>query len=208
MKQVLAGLLFLAACVEQGLAQMGVQGYATGDFELLGSLCFLADTNGYIYIDYHSAENQAVTLLVYDETDFDDLFEYSTRSPSGVNPNECQRRKQHARYSKVLDNTNDPHLAVPMTVIQNPKSADARAAHQLFFVMESCGGKPISVDKYSIYAPEAVDCRILRDPEGENDLRAKASGIVIGVLSATIVLMLIPTLIFYFRSRQLASVEL
>merc|ERR1712032_746723 len=53
---------------------------------------------------------------------------------------------------------------------------------------------------------EAVNCDIIR--KGENVDRSTASWVAIVILILTIILMLVPTIIFFIRSRQLASVEL
>jgi len=195
-----------------------IQGYSAGDFELLGSLCFLADSQGSISFSWDDKTSTISTtdangnvkpvkvyLSVYDEDGFDKLFD-SAKSAYSETEKECQRRQNTALDSfQLFKGLNSKNL--PLGNIFPAGSEDARKATQLFFVVQQCSDKSfLNIKNYQIYAPEAVNCDIIR--KGENVDRTTASWVAIVILLLTIMLMVGTTVFFWRRSRQLASVEL
>ena len=122
------------------------------------------------------------------------------------NTTECIRRKNLALdVFPLTKGTNSK--AIALSEIEAPGGEDARQTAQIFFVIEQCTSLiPVNIKSYKIFAPEAVNCDIIR--KGENVDRSTASWVAIVILILTIILMLVPTVIFFIRSRQLASVEL
>ena len=195
-----------------------IQGYSAGDFELLGSLCFLADSQGGISFSWDDETSTISTtdangnvkpvkvyLSVYDEDGFDQLFD-SRFSAYDETEKECQRRKNIALDSfQLFKGLNSKNL--PLGNIFPTNSEDARKATQLFFVVQQCSDQTfLNIKNYNVYAPEAVNCDIIR--KGENADRTTASWVAIVILILTILLMVASTILFFVRSRQLASVEL
>ena len=193
-------------------------GYSAGDFELLGSLCFLADSQGSISFSWDDETSTISTtdkngnvkpvnvyLSVYDEDGFDDLFD-SKKSKYSETEEECQRRMNVALDSfQLFKGLNSKNL--PLGNIFPPNSEDARKATQLFFVIQQCSDQSfLNIKDYEIYANGAVNCDIIR--KGENTDRTTASWVAIVILTLTILMMIATTFFFYSRSRQLASVEL
>ena len=122
------------------------------------------------------------------------------------NTTECKRRKNLALDVFPLTKGQNQR-SIGLSQIEAPGGEDARQTAQLFFVVEQCTTlKPVNIKNYQIVAPEAVNCDIIR--KGENADRTTSSWVAIVILILTIILMLIPTIIFFIRSRQLASVEL
>ena len=119
---------------------------------------------------------------------------------------ECQRRKNIALDSfQLFKGLNSKNL--PLGNIFPTNSEDARKATQLFFVVQQCSDQTfLNIKNYNVYAPEAVNCDIIR--KGENADRTTASWVAIVILILTILLMVASTILFFVRSRQLASVEL
>jgi len=198
--------------------QLAVAGYSYGNFELLGSLCFLSDSQGLVTISWNDQTSTIsttdakgkikaldVNLLVYDEDGFDQLFDSRVSSYTQTKK-ECIRRKNLALdVFPLTKGANSKSIA--LSQLEAPGGEDARQTAQIFFVIEQCTSLiPVNIKSYKIFAPEAVNCDIIR--KGENVDRSTASWVAIVILILTIILMLVPTIIFFIRSRQLASVEL
>jgi len=198
--------------------QLAIAGYSYGNFELLGSLCFLSDSQGLVTVSWDDQTSTIsttdskgkiksldVNLLVYDEDGFDQLFD-SRVSSYEQTKKECIRRKNLALdVFPLTKGANSKSIA--LSQIEVPGGEDARQTAQIFFVIEQCTSLiPVNIKSYKIFAAEAVNCDIIR--KGENVDRSTASWVAIVILILTIILMLVPTIIFFIRSRQLASVEL
>lgn len=141
-----------------------ISGYALGNFELLGSLCFFpgplifGGSSMTMTVSYNnqSPGGNAVYLLAYDDAALDTLFD-SKFSSYSFNEKECLRRQNQATKALQLSaGVNSGTLTVSSTEISY--GLDKAATRLTFVAMQCTPSSSLKVGSIKIHSSEAKDC--------------------------------------------------
>lgn len=145
-------------------AQHAISGYALGNFELLGALCFFpgplifGGSSMTMTVSYNnqSPDGNAVYLLAYDDAALDTLFDSKSSSYS-FNEKECLRRQNQATKALQLSaGVNSGTLTVSSTDISY--GLDKDATRLTFVAMQCTPSSSLKVGSIKIHSSDAKDC--------------------------------------------------
>lgn len=142
-----------------------ILGYAFGNFDLLGSLCFFPGpkifggtllTMTVTYDNETPDHDKDVYLLAYDDDSLHTLFD-SKSSSYDFSEKECRRRLDHAAHAvKLGAGTNRDTFSVSSSDISYGVEHDATRLS--FVVMQCAPASQLKVNNIKIHSAEAVDC--------------------------------------------------
>jgi len=142
-----------------------ISGYAYGNFDLLGSLCFFPGPKVFggslltmtaTYDNETPDHDKDIHLLAYDDDSLHTLFD-SKSSSYDFTEEECRRRLDHAAHAvKLRAGTNSDTFTVSSSDLSY--GVEHAATRLSFVVMQCTPSSQLKVNNIKIHAAEAVDC--------------------------------------------------